>query len=223
MHDAPEERGEGDRPRVPPGGRDRAELRGQRVRGPIRVLDGTRRVHLEVGETALFGERHLRLDARQGGPLVETVPGAEAPELLAGVAVHDHQPVEPEVRPRLDEESGVGHEHRRSPVGEVRGPTGLRGAHPGVDDGVQPRAGRGVCEDHRRKGRAVQRAVRAHDPGAKGVRDLVEGWAARGGHVPRNGIEVEGVEAVAGEPPHDVGLAARYATGQPHPQQGLPR
>ena len=61
------------------------------------------------------------------------------------------------------------------------------------------------------------------DSGAEGAGDLPESRAARRGHVPRDGVEVEGVEAVAGEPPQDVGLAARDATGQAHPQQGLPR
>ncbi len=223
VHDAPEKRSDGDGTRIPPCARERAELRGQRVRGAIRVVDRTRRVHLEVGESALLGERHLRLDARQGGPLVETVPGAEATQLLAGVAVHDHEPVEPKVHPGLDEESGVGHQHRRSPPGEVRGPTGLLGAHAGVDDGVQPRAGRGVREHHRRERDAVQRAVGAHDPGAEDLRDLAEGGAARRGHVPRDGVQVERVEAVAGEPPQDVGLAAGDAAGQADPQQALRR
>jgi len=176
-----------------------------------------------VREGPLLREWHLREDAGPRGPLVEAVARPQPLELLAGVAVHDHQPVEPEVRPRLDEQGGVGHEQRGSPTRDVGGPTGLLGAHPGVDDGVQPHAGRGVREHERRKGGAVQRAVGAQHSGAEGAGDLLESRAARHGDVARDGVEVERLAAVAGEPPQDVGLAARDATGQAHPQQGLPR
>ncbi len=165
---------------------------------------------------------HLRFEAGAGRPLVEAVAGSEPGELKGRVAVHDHQPVEPQVRPRLDEQRGVGHPDRPRPADETRGPRRLNGAHPRVDDRVQPRAGGGVREDHRGERRPVQSAVGREDAGAERVGDLGEDRAPRRGDVARHRVEVERVAAAAGQPSQDVGLAARDAAGQADPQHAPP-
>ena len=131
VQQAADERVQADPRRPGATARETVQLPGERVGRPVGVGDRSRRVHLEVREGPLLRERHLREDAGPRGPLVEAVARPQPLELLAGVAVHDHQPVEPEVRPRLDEEGGVGHEQRRSAARERRRPDGPPRRAPG--------------------------------------------------------------------------------------------
>ena len=82
---------------------------------------------------------------------------------------------------------------------------------------------RGVREHDRAEGRPVEDAVRADDPPAEDLGDRGERGLARRHDVARDLIEVQGREAVRGEPAQDVRLAARDAAGQPDAEHAAPR
>ena len=211
-----------------------AETRGRPASGrssPARAsaarsvsLHGARRVDLEVGEGALLGERHLRLDARQGRPARRGRPGRGG-----GASCWSGSQCTTTSRSNL--RCAPASTRRAASVTSTAAPRPARSRARRASSArtrgwtmafSRARAPASVNTTAASAARSSEPSGPS-DPGAEGGRDLVEGGAARRGHVPRDGVEVEGVEAVAGQPPQDVGLAAGDAAGQADPEHALRR
>ena len=154
-------------------------------------------------EPSRFMSRCSWISAELPGRCISTVVGqggrkGEEREVLH-LPVHHHDLPDPLPQPALDEQRHIQHTRALAPPPTPHHRPKHRPPHGGVHDRIELRALRGVGEDERAEGRAVECAVRAEDRGPERARDRRERGRARGDGVAREDVGVDDGQAVGAE------------------------